>query len=341
MSNNKKCSLALVLTLSLTSCFSSGKSDSESTSSYGILNASIIDAQKGRDSRLSTSGDPKLGGIYFGELEIVGYSYRPGKKIQAWDKQNAFEGADWSYWLLLHGGHEAARNNVLRPGEELDLNSLNGDYGSRPSDEFVKAVGKFSLDFLGVSIYRPGIIYDNAFYGSGVITNSNPLYKYPDFSTLPQYLAANPGIGGFAGFPGHGDPSDATQRINIFSIFFARDDWFPEPFLVTFDGNRQLEHSTIALNANQVSILSSFASQNPQRISLYNHYVFVPYKLRRIGLHRNSLKENGVSPSSRALISFELSDVIEVGASFSGDTSMIKFKRDANNVPLGIKLAFE
>ena len=56
-------------------------------------------------------------GLYFGELEIVAYDYRPGETIQS---NNGFgNGEDFSYWTMLQNGYDEARDRVLEVGKEL------------------------------------------------------------------------------------------------------------------------------------------------------------------------------------------------------------------------------
>ena len=77
----------------------------------------------GPSSRLfSLVEDPvssELKGVYFGELEIVAYDYRPGESVQA--NSSWGSGSDWSYWVVVQSGHDAARDYVLPVGGSLEF----------------------------------------------------------------------------------------------------------------------------------------------------------------------------------------------------------------------------
>ncbi|MEQ1877610.1 MAG: hypothetical protein ABL958_13280 [Bdellovibrionia bacterium] len=282
--------------------------------------------------------DPNIGGLYFGQLEIVAYNYRPGETVQRWEPNNGFSGTDWSYWVLLQSGYDQSSDIVLKPNDRLDMSSLYVQLNPPVDEDFINEVGQFSIDFLEVSIYRPGLIYSDELYYNGIVSNPDSLYKYSEWSGVNKYQCY-PGIGGFAGFPGHGMANDPTQRVSDFSIVFARDDWFPNPVLVYFDSRTTIGASSPALTADQSAKLISLVSQNTQRRN-FEHFLIVPYSLVSVALSPNILG-HGPQASAAAEVSFDFSILLEAGATFSGATSVIKFSRDANNIPFGTSLTFK
>jgi hypothetical protein len=335
----------ICMAISVSGCLDTpGKVDASATDpqeSIGNLNAEFVDLSKlqQESGQIANSFDPSLGGVYFGELEIVAYNYRPGEEVQRWEPHNGFEGQDWSYWVLLQSGHDKARNIVLRPNQRLNISALDEKLNPPVDKEFIKKVGQFSVDFFEVAVYQPGLIYNHEFHFNGVVTNQNPLYKYPDFTSFPQFIS-HPGVGGFAGFPGHGSVNDATERVSVFSVIFARDDWFPEPVLVYFSDRNTLAGSSKTLTAFQATVLASMVSQSTQRRYL-DHLIIVPYSRKVVAMKHERNCEDGARTSLQAQVSFDLSDLISEDSVFSGDSSIIKFKRDGNQVPFGINLSFK
>ncbi|HLD98940.1 MAG TPA: hypothetical protein VJB59_01705 [Bdellovibrionota bacterium] len=341
-SATKHFKIFIVITLIsfVTGCSKKSNGSDESTpngSTLGKFTLDFIDKTqiKTSASKITTTN---VDGLYFGELEIVAYNYRPGQSIQRWEPNNGFAGEDWSYWVLLQAGYDSSRNIVLKPDERLDISSLYVQLNPPVDQNFVKEVGQFSIDFLEVSVYRPGIIYDGSFYYNGVVSNPNPLYKYPEWSGISQYLS-HPGIGGFAGMPGHGSADDTTQRISEFSILFARDDWFPSAVLVYLDTRTSIAGSSSALSEDQSNKIISLVSQTTQRRNI-DHLLIVPYSLVTVALSENVLG-TGPTASAAAQVAFDLSNLLESGSTFTGDTSVIKFNRDSNNVPFGTSLTFK
>ncbi len=329
--------LKFFVILILIGCAQKKESDTLDTS-VGELGVDFVDKTKTLNwSPLAV--DPKVGGVFFGELEIVAYDYRPGEAIQRWETNNGFNGPDWSYWPILNSGHDKAREIVIKPNSQVDISALNW-VGNPPQDkDFIKEVGQFEIDVFEVYVYRMGVIYDNQFHNDGIVANSDPLYRYPEFASLPRFTSY-PGIGGFAGFPGHGASSDTTYRINSFSILFIRDDWFPEPVLVYWSDRSSISHASKTLTTQQTDILTSLTSQTTQRRSL-DHAIIIPYSKQSVALKKTKFSETKqVRSSSQAQVTFDLSDIIDPSSTFSGDSSVVKFKRDVNNVPLGLELSF-
>lgn len=335
--------ILIYLLASISAC--TKDSQSSDNESVGKLDVEFVDASSALTNTSlklfeenSTTADPLIGGLYFGELEIVAYNYRPGEAIQRHESDNGFAGTDWSYWPILIGGYPKTRELILKPKQKLDISELVTKMNPPEDKEFVKSVGEFSLDFLEVYFYRTGIIYNNEFHYSGLIENPDPLFRAPEWSQLPRYVS-NPGISGFAGFPGHGPVSDVTQRVSNFSVMFSRSDWFPKPLLVYFDGTSLT--SSPALNVEQESILLNLFNQGTQRRA-YEHIIIVPYEHHSLALKRERInKEGNVKAAARVQVKFNLNEILEEDSTFSGESAVLKFKRDSNNIPFGLSLTVD
>ena len=72
---------------------------------------------------LSTpSGAIPIQGLYFGELEIVAYQYRPGASLQTGQHFGTNGTHDWSYWVVLQSGHDAAAPRSVRTSRRRTSN---------------------------------------------------------------------------------------------------------------------------------------------------------------------------------------------------------------------------
>jgi hypothetical protein len=215
------------------------------------LTALFRDASSSTTNGRVTPPDPAgLEGLYFGELELVAWDYRPGEAIQALDTASGFIGAggvapgDWSVWLPLPSGYEAARNYVLQRGQALDFGELLDDDQRRvlPAD-YTAAVGAFEIDVFEVFLYRTGVVYDNALYASTAGTTANSgeghtaLYRYPQWDGIAEYPV-------LPSFPSA--TSGVSSGADAVSVLFVRDDWFGAPVTIELDTDAYATDRVIA-----------------------------------------------------------------------------------------------
>lgn len=269
-------------------------------------------------------------GLYFGELEIVAYDYRPGETVQA--GEGFGWGSDWSYWLALPSGHDSARDNVLAPGEQVDFEAMSGDFARPIESSFVDTIGAFEFDILEVFISRTGIIYDGAYYGMNADGNGlsmHPLHKYPAWATIddtfcmPKY----PGVA-----PGYGD-------INV---MFVRDDWFSVPTqvrigVVAGSSARVVESASPPLDADQETLVLSLVTQGTQRRS-YSDLLFIPYGSAVTADLTGGVASSGsIAGDVRVDVNFDLTDILTEDTDLS--VPRVVYAGDASNIPFGLEMA--
>jgi hypothetical protein len=369
--------LKVLAALNLAGC-AAGTPDNSALSLYGGLRVKLTDGSASASqfsalSRIltaSASTPNVLGGLYFGELEIIAFNYRPGESVQNHDSGNGWNGADWSYWVLLKAGYLETRNLLLKPGQSLDFDSLNNSYRNYLGREssidpaFAEEVKSFGVDMLEVHTFRTGVIWDNEYWGSsdtGPDDSSSTypttmFYRYPEFGSVPQVWSP-------PFFPGVADwQNNVVTPINAahVSILFARRDWFPEATTVSWGPGRtdddptqtsalHITHTSRPLTVAQTTILNSWLEQSPRGGSDY-HFIVVPFDRTEIALTSDALDLPGVKPSQSARISLDLTQVLDpttvfelapLGAPWTGTNAKIKYQGDANNVPFGLSVSWE
>jgi hypothetical protein len=228
-----------------------------------------------------THPDPAgLGGLYFGELELVAYEYRPGESIQALDGASGFMGCpggatgDWSVWPPLVSGYEESRNYVLQTGQSLRFDELlaEGDRRRIPED-FAATVGAFDIDCFDVFVHNTGVVYDDVFYGSWSPGSPHrPLYRYTqwDSATEHQVLAEFPAAAAV------GTTSPAPSA----SVLFVRDDWFPTSVIIDLDADTNAANPVVStsrpLTASELGYVESLLGHCTSRRSAVRIFV-IPF----------------------------------------------------------------
>lgn len=242
-------------------------------------------------------------GIYFGELEIVSYNFRPGASVQSKAIAGGFPNStiypnftdvgDWSYWVVIQSGNTGARDNVVQNGSKINISNLGT--AQAPDSTFQNAVGSFRTDFIEVYMSDVGAVYDsgagNTFYGrntAGVdaAAGGDPLYKYagkPIHTTnkIATTTKFPLGVGSFSADQGS------------VSFLFVRNDWFSQPMVITMNGRagapagqgQTVASSTPAIdnvtpiasagNKTQQQIIESLCTQGTTRRA-YQNLVIVP-----------------------------------------------------------------
>ncbi|TVR53164.1 MAG: hypothetical protein EA426_18190 [Spirochaetaceae bacterium] len=287
-----------------------------------------------------SNGGSSIQGLYFGELEIVAYHYRPGETIQTGGFASGHGNTDWSHYVVVQSGHPAARDVVLFSNDAIDIDALNADYRQGVSKEYVDNVREFSIDVFEVNLYRNGVIIDNVFYGNNAENNgleTHPLHRYAELNGIPDHYA-NTRIAGF---------SRPEQTHNV---LFVRSDWFSDPVQVEMstmggDSGYEVASSSSPLSEFQEDLLISLAEGGTQR-RFYSNFIIVPYgSVRSIDLSRDE--------TITATVRFDFSDAIDyepgrtdLAAIRDNDwatnpDNQLWFKTDANGVPLGLDVQFE
>ena len=308
---------------------------------------SVIDLSRGFGVRnlISSVEDPatsELKGVYFGELEIVAYDYRPGESVQAnsnWGYGTDGSGAeDWSYWVVVQSGHPAARDYVLPMGGTLEFNQLNDDYQPDPIEEdFVNAVGSFSVDFFEVALYRTGIVIGDSYFGMNAEYNglsTHPLHRYTssptDWDGYPDYFVT----------PTFAEPSGSAvlnTSEQIYNVLFASSEYFSSPVRVRMDRQDDgyvVSSSSVNLTDTQKQVLESMANQGTGR-RFYANFIIVPFE----GPKTYDLT-TGQAPT--VTVNMNLTDIVSPSSVLSdvADDRELIFNTDSNGIPFGLSVQF-
>ena len=355
------------LALVLAAGCGSGDADSSSVADQSPLTALLRDASTSSSAARMTPPDPAgLEGLYFGELELVAYDYRPGETIQALDPASGFHGAsgvapgDWSVWLPLPSGTEEARNYVLQRGQSLNFGELLADENRRVlPDDFTAAVSAFDIDVFEVFLYRTGVVYDNAFYGSTAGPGSldgtqTALYRYPRWDGIAEHPV-------LAEFPSA--TAGASSAAEAASILFVRDDWFATPVTIDLDpdfyaADRVVATSRTLSTAERGTIdsllLHGTTRRQPLRLFVVPFDGPVSVDLTPPAADTDATGTPGgltpvVAGSSisaanlRIAVDFDLGALLADGTSFDtsgGVQPELLYAADSRGIPMGLNLSF-
>ncbi|XDD49270.1 hypothetical protein AB3N59_12715 [Leptospira sp. WS92.C1] len=282
-----------------------------------------------------------LQGIYFGELEIVAYDYRPAQLFPNGRGAGRREGdTDWNYWVIALGGTTQARYNVLEVGKQIDPDWHSGDiFGPRINIDF-------EIDAFEIDMDRVGVIYDNTFYGEldppheieVGLGETNFLYKYPQWSQIPKHYC-NPKF------------SELTYHYTNTHVIFVRNDIVATPVNVRMaydeeaDGyaKDKIVDSTRTLTDEERNFLLSLVNQG-SAYRAYDNVILIPYEgpwtMTQSGESNEEKKIYSVN-DKEILVKFDLSNAIDTDPAKT-DLSLfepkIRFASDAQGIPLGLKL---
>ncbi|TGK31686.1 hypothetical protein EHQ12_03690 [Leptospira gomenensis] len=310
--------------------------DSNLSSGIGASNASsLINPHTGQ-----LVSNSLLQGIYFGELEVVAYDYRPGETDQIHNGMSGFVGPDWSYWVIAPSGYTAGRYNVLKVGDQI-----NPDW--YPPMYRQKITTDFEIDAFEINMDRVGIVYDDAFYGihdypagiDGGTSETNILYKYPEWSKIPKHTC----IPEFPGVP-------SSPIANTANVLFVRKDIVTTPVVVTtnytvspVDGSliSSIKYSSRTLTTEESEFLLSLVQQGTTRRS-YDNLLVIPYegpwKITQDG-ESDTANKIYSAKDAEILVKFDLSNALDTNpAETDLSVPKIRFASDGQNVPLGLKL---
>ncbi len=291
------------------------------------------------DARFSEADSTTVQGLYFGEFEIVAYNYRPGQSVQTDGFGRDTGNNDWSHYVVLQSGHPDARDVVLFSNDAVDVSALDPDGDPQISREYLNTVGTFDIDVLEFNLFRNGVIIDNVYYGAHAEGNGfegdHPLFRYPEWSDIPQHHATTR-VAGFETF---------EQTHNV---MFVRDDWFSEPVLVSLEDpatQYEVAWSSKPLTPFQRDILVSLATDGTTR-RFYANLIIVPYgPARTVDLAGG--EEIAVT------VRFDFSDAIDFSEGRT-DLQAIRdipwpqhhgiylwFKTDEEGIPMGLSVEFD
>jgi hypothetical protein len=297
-----------------------------------LLSARLVGGPSGSESTSSLTqaldGDEVFQGIYFGEIEIVAYDYRPDEEINT--TSGFGNGENWSYWVALQNGHDDGRDNVLAPGEQLDFDAFNGDFGRSLDAEFVREVGRFEVDFFEVNVYRTGIVLGERYLGMNAELNGldrHPLHKYPEWAEYADTFT-------MPHFPGE----TFEQASQSLSILFARSDWFETPVLIDMDDQAaEVVASSRPLTELEQERIESLVGEGTMR-RFYDRLVVVPFE----GPHVFEL-DGETHPTVSVYL--DLENAVDVEASILDPEAegfpRVVYQGDENDVPFGLEISFE
>lgn len=308
-----------------------------------------------------------LQGVYFGEIEVVAYNYRPGQAIQNHSAGGGFNGTDWSYWVVMQSGQTTSRDNLLPVGSALNIAALD-PFPELPHAAFINSVQKFQVDVVEVYAYKTGVVDNNEFYGfSGGVDGAaggDPLYKNLTYRGATQHN----GRPVFQGIT-RGAPDIAGGAADDVSIMFVRNDWFPTPKIIILDANNVndgnvndtvITSPTVGLGAAQITqfqsdTIRSLVSQGSTR-RFYHNLIIVPFTqfsgplvvnfpidsvIQPLGNTRLGGAIAAVNPTAWAddvqfnvMLKIDQSNIINEAM----PGNIVNFNADGNNIPFGLDL---
>lgn len=329
--------LMAVTLLGLINC-QKGKDDHSLLMTAGLLGLQPKLAAHLEDTALSAGPHALLAatsaglqGLYFGELEMVAYDYRPGETNQEHNVSSGFTGSDWSYWVVAPSGYDTSRDNVLKKGAMLDPNWY-------PYSQALSGTRDFQIDAFEVAMLRTGIVYENQYYGydNPQPGNRHILYKYPEWNGVPVHYTTPV-------FPGF----EAAGQIQDVNVIFVRDDIVASPVDVQFSiipgqsAYGDVESSSRPLTNAEHDFIVSLVHQGTKR-RFYGHLVLVPFA------GPVTISVNGETDDASRKYSWQNAQVkVEFDLSSAVNTDIAKtdlsiptltYAADATGVPLGLKV---
>ncbi len=280
-------------------------------------------------------------GLYFSELEIVAYDYRPGESVQSKLTTGGWDAPDWSYWVVLQSGYTQSRDNVVKKGSKLDIDEIR-PYEHVLSGDFTNATGAFEIDVFEVMMYRTGIIYDNSgtleYYGieETVADGAHQLYKYPEFDGIPVHDC----------YPTYPGIAPINQDVNV---MFVSQNFLSAttPLLVrTTDGidpkgSITVESSNRALTADEESFILNLVNEGTNR-RYYRDLIIIPFDgpIRATFTDETETAKTIKAENLVVNVDFDIQNILDTGAT-NLSTPAITYNVDASNIPLGLTISFD
>ncbi|RHX87330.1 hypothetical protein DLM75_17690 [Leptospira stimsonii] len=294
------------------------------------VSASSLTSAPGASSNFLVSNS-RLQGVYFGELEIFAYDYRPGETNQ---EGNFGSGRDWSHWAIAPSGYEESRKIVLKAGEQI-----NPEWYPASRRQRMTTGRDFEIDAFEIAMFDTGIVYNNEFYGEyyynegGSTKEVEPLTKYPEWSGIPKHRVWPT----FSGF---------TSPYNIVSVIFVRSDILTGAANVQIQWNQENTFPSIGstsrvLTSEESNFILSLVEHGTKR-RFYLNLVLVPYDgpyTFTFDGESDESKKKYAWQNYEINVSFDLGNGLDTNPA-NTDLSIPKilFGADARNVPLGLKM---
>lgn len=331
-----------ILLIGLTGC---EKDDPAKKLNFPSL--SIIDNSSNFKSASSTKSSD-VEGFYIGDLEIIGHHYRPGETIQNRPQDAPYVlgiPRDWSYFKFLPNGSTKTSNLLLTQSGEIKIQDLLFiDYYDDPwfylDSAYVEKVDSFTLDILEVNFLGTGVVKNNKFYGS-FLNNAyggHPLYKYPQFSSIPYFQA-------YTYFPGIEDHAFTV------SYLFVSEKYISTPVQIIVDQVGQddygiftyeISKTTRPLITDEEEFVLNFLENVPSRASYYLN--FIPFKGEK------KWKFTDDSFLTTIKISVDLNNIVDDRTDFNAIEAIpeggpyqydpLYYNTDSNYIPFGLKVIF-
>lgn len=316
-----------VMVFALAGCSGGSNHHDQPIPPPGVKGNVIIQDQRStlaRNGAVYSVSNNLVQALYFGELEIVAYNYRPGQSVQSHFIEGGFINPDWSYWVILQSGTDAGRNNVLKRYNSLDINAINNQNTVQTiSQDFIDNVGAFNVDIFEVNVAQTGVIYDYTYYGPSL--SENQFGKYPELATLPTHPA-------MVNYPG------GLIDSGTVSILFVRSDWFQKPIVVTKQAGIYQPIAGGTLTDEQKRILTNFKNGGTDR-RIYNTFIIVPFD-GPIPVHFSG---QGTSQTNdvNVTVSLNLTDLLDATTNLETTPYTVVYRGDSNYIPFGLSISIK
>ncbi|TGK31687.1 hypothetical protein EHQ12_03695 [Leptospira gomenensis] len=326
------------------------------------LNVLLRDQNTASNSQMihsSSSTSPALSnelleGIYFAGIDIRAFDFLP----QSSNTGSTNETEEWDYWEILpsypYRSLESS-DNVLLKGSSVSPNWI-------PSEQHVPTRDVFELDVISVNLQESGIVYDNAFYSHAEFANGEyhtlrkPLYKYPQWSEIPNHNVSNlyPVLPPRTDpIPGGGSITYSTDTPQV-TVLFVRRDLLSSPVSLEVKFNHTIGNfdsifrSSRTLTDQEERLILSLYRQMylPNAripVYLFPWVVLIPFDAPINVSVKGVTNENTQTYSWKDLdisVNMDLSNAIDTTRSDLGlfQPSNVYFNVDQNKVPFGLNL---
>ena len=279
-------------------------------------------------------------GLYFGELEIIAYHYRPGESIQNHNGAVGFTGKDWSYFTILPSGYESARDIVLQNSGAINI----AEYLEYPFDshsdfylnaDYVSEIGEFRVDVFELVMYRTGVIANNSYYGMNANFNGHdlhPLHRYPELSSIPDFYAQTlwPGLEG-----------NTSQNMNV---MFAHESFISSPVQILLIENQNDEvvftETSRTLSESESDFIKKLVSQGTSR-RFYTYLNIIPFSEELIwDFSESEAPSITVKISLNDVVDMTRTDYTAIEGGTVGHPDTLFYKGNNLHIPFGLTIDF-